>query len=480
MVRGILFEVILLITFLQVIFLGTVIFFENRDPAKTIIWLLVLGSLPIFGTLLYLVFGRVVRKRRLFRRRHFGNNRLEQILQNERSKLTADDLNMESALPKKNKLVRLLFNDNLAPLTVNNHSEVLTNGEETFKAIFVALKTAKNHIHLEYYIFKDDLVGRDIQNILITKVSEGVKVRVLLDGWGSITMAKRLRELKRAGVETAWFSPIRFPFLSSQLNLRNHRKIIVVDGQVGFVGGLNIGDEYLSRSKRFGFWRDTFLKLEGESVHLLQKVFIHDWYYVNREKLHGRKYFPKPKLVGNQLIQIAASGPDSDWETILQVFFASMAGAEKTIYIETPYFIPDESTLMALKTAALSGLDVKIISQGIPDHRLTYWASHSYFEQLLAAGVQIFQYQRGILHAKILIVDGQLGSVGSTNFDTRSFRLNFEISAFIYHSDFAMRLERDFNQDLEDSAEIIFEQFQQRPWTERFKESSARLLSPLL
>ncbi|MHB8126076.1 MAG: cardiolipin synthase [Desulfitobacteriaceae bacterium] len=475
----IIYEVILIITFLQLIFLGTVIFFENRDPAKTIIWLMILGALPIIGSLLYLVFGRVVRKQRLFRRRHLSKNRFEQILQNEQ-KLTADDVNLGSALPQKSKLARLLFNDNLAPLTVNNLSEVLTNGEETFKAIFEALEAAKYHIHLEYYIFKDDLVGRDIQNILIRKVSEGVKVRVLLDGWGSITMVKRSRELKKAGVETEWFAPVRFPFISSQLNLRNHRKIIVVDGQVGFIGGLNIGDEYLSRSKRFGFWRDTFLRLEGESVHLLQKVFIHDWYYVSRKKLHGRKYFPKPKQAGNQLIQIAASGPDSDWEAILQVFFASMAGAEKKIYIETPYFIPDESTLMALKTAALSGLDVKIIFQGIPDHLLTYWASHSFFERLLAAGVRIFEYQRGMLHAKILIVDGQLGSVGSTNFDNRSFRLNFEISAFIYHRDFALRLEKDFNQDLEDSKEIIFEQFQQRPWIDRFKESSARLLSPLL
>jgi cardiolipin synthase len=465
---------------LQLILLGTVIFFENRDPARTIVWLLVLGALPVLGALLYLVFGRVVRKRRLFRRRHYGKNRLEQILQTKHNVLTVDDISHEGALLHKTKLVRLLLRDNLAPLTVDNYSEVLTNGEETFKAIFAALNNAKNHIHLEYYIFKDDIVGRNIQNILIKKAGEGIKVRVLLDGFGSIPMYKRVHKLKKAGVETEWFAPIRFPFLTSQLNLRNHRKIIVVDGQVGFIGGLNIGDEYLSRSKRFGFWRDTFIKLEGESVHLLQKVFLRDWYYASRKKIHGRKYFPKPKPAGNQLVQIAASGPDSDWEAILQVIFISMAAAEKFIYIETPYFIPDESTLMSLKTAALSGLDVRIITQGIPDHKLTYWASRSYFERLLTAGVRIYKYNKGILHAKVLIVDGQLGSVGSTNFDTRSFRLNFEISAFIYHRDLAMRLEKDFYQDLEDSEEIILEQFLERPWTDKFKESSASLLSPIL
>ncbi len=469
-----------MIALLQLVLLGTVIFFENRDPARTIVWLLILGALPVIGALLYLVFGRVVRKRKFFRRRHNGKNRLEQILQTKHNVLTVEDISREGALLHKTKLVRLLLRDNLAPLTVDNHSEVLTNGEETFEAIFAALNNAQNHIHLEYYIFKDDIVGRNIQNILIQKAHEGIKVRVLLDGLGSIPMSKRVHKLKKAGVETEWFAPIRFPFLTSRLNLRNHRKIIVIDGQAGFIGGLNIGDEYLSRSKRFGFWRDTFLKLEGESVHLLQKVFLRDWYYACHKNVHGHRYFPKPKPAGNQLVQIAASGPDSDRESILQVLFISMAAAEKYIYIETPYFIPDESTLMSLKTAALSGLDVRIITQGIPDHQLTYWASSSYFERLLAAGVRIYRYTKGILHAKVLIVDGQLGSVGSTNFDTRSFRLNFEISAFIYHRDFAMRLEKDFYQDLEDSEEIILEEFVERPWTDKFKESSARLLSPLL
>jgi cardiolipin synthase len=465
---------------LQLILLGTIIFFENRDPGRTIIWLLILGALPGLGALIYLVFGRVVRKPRTFHRRTYGKNRLEQILQKEQEKMKNGGSSLEKVLLEKYKLVRLLLNDRLAPLTVNNRSEVLTNGEETFEAIFAALEKARHHIHLEYYIFKDDNIGRVMQNLLIKKAGEGVKVRVLMDGFGSRTMFWRMRDLKRARVECEWFYPLRFPFLTRQLTLRNHRKIIVVDGRVGFIGGLNIGDEYLSRSKRFGFWRDTFIQLEGESVQLLQRIFIRDWYYSCRRKIHGRKYFPEPEQAGNQLVQVAASGPDSDWEAVLQVFFISMAGAEKYIYIETPYFIPDESTLMCLKTAALSGLDVRIITQGVPDHKTTFWAAQSYFEDLLAAGVRIYQYQKGIMHAKILIVDDQLGSVGSTNFDVRSFRLNFEISAFVYHSEIARRLKEDFYQDIQDSSEVIYEEFMERPWYDRFRESSARLLSPLL
>ncbi|MDA8442355.1 MAG: cardiolipin synthase, partial [Peptococcaceae bacterium] len=261
---------------------------------------------------------------------------------------------------------------------------------------------------------------------------------------------------------------------------RNHRKIVVVDGKIGFVGGLNIGDEYLSRSEKFGFWRDTFVKLEGESVHSLQTVFADDWCFATHYRIEGDEYYPPVEQVGEQLTQIAASGPDSDWESIMQVYFAAVAGAEKSIYIETPYFIPDESSIMALKTAALSGLDVRIVFQGIPDHKITYWASHSYFEELLEAGVRIFHYRKGLLHAKIFIVDGEISSVGSTNFDIRSFRLDFEICAFIYDSCFAARLELDFANDLLDSEEICLSEYRKRPLSERLKESGARLFSPIL
>lgn len=432
------------------------------------------------GALLYVLFGRVVRKRRLLRHKQVRHEKTEEILLDRQVRPSAEDVDQAGDSPMNKKLARLLLKDANAPLTLNNRSEVLTNGQKTFRALFSALESAKDHIHLEYYIFHNDSIGRNILNLLMRKASEGVKIRVLVDGLGNWSLTKRFGELKKVGVETAGFYPVRFPFLSRRLNLRNHRKIVVVDGRVGFLGGLNVGDEYLSRNKKIGFWRDTFLKLEGDSVNFLQTVFLNDWNVATHEDINGPLYYPQPLQLGSQLTQIAASGPDSDWGSMLQIFFVALTSAEKTIYIETPYFIPDEGSVMALKTAALSGLDVRIILQGVPDHKITYWASHSYVEELLESGVRIYRYTKGILHAKVLILDSEIGVVGSTNFDIRSFNLNFEISAFIYDCKFAQRLEQDFHQDLADSEELVLEEYKLRPLSNRIKESSARLFSPLL
>ena len=469
-----------MITLMQLVFLGSVIFLENRDPTKTIIWLLILGALPVLGALLYVLFGRVVLKRRLSRHKQVRQEQTEEILRDRQVRPSAKDVNQAGDSPMNKKLAQLLLNDADAPLTLNNRSEVLTNGKKTFRALFSALENAKDHIHLEYYIFHNDAIGRDILNLLMRKASEGVKVRVLVDGLGNKSLEKRFGELRNAGIQMAGFYPVRFPFFSRRLNLRNHRKIVVVDGRVGFLGGLNVGDEYLSRNKKIGFWRDTFLKLEGDSVNFLQTVFLNDWNVGNSEDINGPLYYPQPPQLGSQLTQIAATGPDSDWGSMLQIFFVALTSADNTIYIETPYFIPDEGSVMALKTAALSGLDVRIILQGVPDHQITYWASQSYIEELLETGVRIYRYQKGILHAKVLILDGKIGVVGSTNFDIRSFSLNFEISAFIYDCGFAQRLEQDFHQDLADSEEIELSEYILRPLSNRIKESSARLFSPLL
>ena len=465
---------------MQLVFLGSIIFLENRDPTKTIIWLLILGALPVLGALLYLLLGRVVRKHQLSRHKQVRRDQTEEILQEQQVRPREEDIDKVGTISMNKKLSRLLLNDASAPLTLNNRSEVLTNGQETFKALFVALEGAKEHIHLEFFIFHNDAIGRDILNLLIRKASEGVKVRVLVDGLVNQSLKKRFGELRKAGVEAEVFYPVRFPFLSRRLNLRNHRKIVVVDGQVGFLGGLNVGDEYLSRNKKIGFWRDTFLKLEGDAVNFLQTVFLNDWNGVTQQDINDASYYPQPQYFGIEMTQIAATGPDSDWGSMLQIFFVALTSAERTIYIETPYFIPDEGSVMALKTAALSGLDVRIILQGVPDHKITYWASHSYVEELLEAGVRIYRYQKGVLHAKILILDSEIGVVGSTNFDVRSFSLNFEISAFIYDCKLAQRLEQDFHQDLANSEELILEEYSKRPLLNRIKESSARLFSPLL
>lgn len=440
---------------------------------------MILGALPVLGALLYVLLGRVARKHQLSRHKQVRQEQTEELLKDRQVRPRVEDVEQSDEIPMNKKLARLLLNDASAQLTFNNRSEVLTNGNETFKSLFEALEGAEDHIHLEFFIFHNDVIGRDILNLLIAKASDGVRVRILVDGLGSRALTKRFEELGKAGIEAAGFYPVHFPFLSRRLNLRNHRKIVVIDGRVGFLGGLNIGDEYLSR-KRIGFWRDTFLKLEGDSVHFLQKIFLNDWNGVTHQDISDSLYFPQPQDLGSQLTQIAATGPDSDWGSMLEIFFVALTSAEKTIYIETPYFVPDEGSIMALKTAALCGLDVRIILMGVPDHKITYWASLSYVEELLKSGVRIYSYTKGILHAKILILDGEIGVVGSTNFDIRSFSLNFEISAFIYDCKFAQRLEQDFHQDLADSEEFVLEEFKLRSLSNRIKESSARLFSPLL
>ncbi|MDR3539426.1 MAG: cardiolipin synthase [Desulfosporosinus sp.] len=471
---------LLFLIFLQVTLIGRVVLLENRDPAKTIAWLCLICLLPILGFILYVVFGRETQGR-LFRHKHIPDNQLSRMVRQQEVDLNHCDSFPQPSLESEQKLASLLLHSGFSPLTIHNQIEILINGNDKFQALLNALEGAKHHIHLSYYIFKDDEIGADVLKILARKVAEGVEVRVLLDGLGSLSLTGNfMRSMRQAGIQAEWFFPVRFPYLTSKLNLRYHRKIVVVDGQTGFMGGLNIGDEYLSRDPKLGFWRDTHLKLEGEAVHSLQAIFLNDWYFVTHHEIQGSRYFPQTTVLQSLPIQIVASGPDSNWSSNLQGFFTAITLAKQKVYIETPYFIPTESLIMALKTAALSGLDVQLIVQGIPEHKLTYWAMHSYFEELLQAGVKIFKYMKGTFHSKIFLIDNQLASVGSTNMDNRSFYLDFEICAFMYNQALTERLYLDFEQDLNESSELSLKDIQARSSLERWKESSARLFSPLL
>ncbi|KLU64219.1 major cardiolipin synthase ClsA [Desulfosporosinus acididurans] len=464
----------------QVLLLGTVIILENKDPGKTVTWLFILSLLPILGFLLYILFSQKQRNK-LFRNKAQRTNRLKQRI-NEYDPIPKNEYSTFS--PDNNldlKLANLLMYSGYARLKMHNKVDVLVNGREKFAALLQSLENAAHHIHLSYYIFKDDEIGADVLKILSHKVSEGVEVRVLLDGVGSLFLAGNfMTTMRQAGIQAQWYFPLRFPFLTPRLNLRYHRKIVIIDGYVGYMGGLNIGDEYLSRDPKLGFWRDTHLKLFGESVHTLQSIFLNDWNTVTHQEIRGENYFPKVEIPDILPIQIGASGPDSNWASILQGFFVAITMAKRSIKIETPYFIPDESLIMGLKTAALSGIDVQIIIQGVPEHKVTYWAMNSYLEELLEAGVKIYKYMKGILHAKVLLIDETLASVGSANMDVRSFSLDFEISAFMYDQKLTMLLVKDFENDLSESRSINLEAFQTRPYSERLKESFARLFSPLL
>lgn len=474
--------ILFFLTLVQVVYIGTVMLLENRDPSKTVAWLFILSLLPVIGIILYIVFGRQTRGQELFQNKHLpGNPLAHTVHQQQHNDENVGGMHQPSHSEWNKKFTRLLLNSGSAPLTRYNHVDILTNGNEKFMALFNSLEEAKHHIHLCYYSLRSDEIGEDVLKILARKVSEGVEVRVIVDGLGSHSISGAfMQRMRQAGIQAEWFFPVRFPYITPKLNLRNHRKIVVVDGQTGFMGGLNIGDEYLSRDPKLGFWRDTHLKLEGEAVHALQSIFLNDWFFVTHEKIQGEAYFPEVQVTETQGIQVVASGPDSNWASILQGFFSALTLARDRIIIETPYFIPDESLIMALKTAALSGLDVRVIVQGVPEHQLTYWASHSYYEELLQAGVKIFKYNKGILHAKVLIIDQVLACVGSANVDIRSFNLDFEISAFLYGEVVAVSLMQDLDQDIRNSMELDLAIFQKRPFIDRLKESYARLLSPLL
>jgi len=457
------------------------VFFEHRNPSKMIAWLLVLAVLPGAGFVFYILFGRNIgKKRRSTRKKAKDENRMAYAAKIQKDIIRYVSYFDEMNSPVASRLSHLLLDASDAPFLINNRVNILTNGDETFSKILYALESAEHHIHLEYYIIRDDKIGTEIKNVLIRKAKAGVQVRLIYDSVGCWKLsAKYLHDLRLAGVELYPFFPVALPILSRELNYRNHRKIIVVDGKIGFVGGLNIGDEYLSRSKQFGFWRDTHLAIWGEAVYGLQNTFLNDWNFVSRQEVQDEAFFPKQEHQGDTIVQIAASGPDSKWHSIEQAYFTLVSSAKSRVYITSPYLVPGESLMAALKTAALSGVDVRIIIPAKPDHFLVYWASRDNVESLLEAGVRIYAYEKGFVHSKSIVVDSEVSTVGTANFDMRSFQINFEVNAFVYDVDVAKRLEKDFFEDLDVSKEIVLEEHAKRGIHIRFFESIGRLVSPL-
>ncbi len=385
------------------------------------------------------------------------------------------------AVRSKRHLIHLMLNNNRSLLTLDNKIDLLVNGKQTFPAMLDAIASATNYIHLEFYRIEPDTIGTEFRELLERKAIEGVKVRVIYDDVGSWNIHKPyLREMRTSGVQIFPFMPVRFPSFSSKINYRNHRKILVVDGRVGFVGGLNIADKYLHGLPDLGPWADTHLKLEGEAVAGLDRVFISDWDFVSGEELKPESFLKHVIKTGNRcLVQVASSGPDTDWATIMQVYFSAIATAKSSIYLTSPYFSPDESILTALKTAALSGVDVRMIFPKHSDSIISNWNTRSYITELLEAGVRIFLYENGFIHSKYLLVDSVFSSVGSPNVDVRSFDLDFEVTALIYDEEFAARLGVLFGEDLLKCREAVMSDWVKRSRRERYKESLARVFGPL-
>lgn len=386
----------------------------------------------------------------------------------------------QDVLSMKNRLDELLDQISDGPRSTNNEIRVLTDADEAYPAMLEAMEGAKRHIHFEIYTFRGDTIGLTFLELLIRKAKQGVQVRCIFDGVGSYQLEQRfLDQLRQGGVEVYLFLRPLIAFFDKRMNYRNHRRILVIDGYKGYVGGLNIGAEYMGADPKLGFWRDTHLELVGTVVHTLQSIFLKEWMFVSGKHVTGVGLYPDLQTYGNKSAQIISSGPDTKQHNILQLYFGAITNAQQKIILITPYFIPDPSLRMALKTAAISGLDVKVVYPFKSDSPAVNYASSSYFEELMEAGVHIYEYQKGFMHAKILIIDDNFATVGSANVDLRSFYSNFELNAVLFDKKTIRRLEADCAIDLRNSTELKLEVFRSRSRWHRTKEIAARLLSPL-
>jgi cardiolipin synthase A/B len=482
-VLDIVYVVILVLVCLRIIY-------DTTSTNKTLAYLLLVVFIPVAGILFYFSFGTNYRKRRVYSKKlveddALGRKVIEEVISKTELNLKRD----VRSIGEGKSLVNLLLKDSYSPLTTGNAVTLLKNGEEKFPQVFEALENAKHHIHVEYYIFDNDVIGHEIKAVLIRKAKQGVKVRLIYDGFGSRSIRRRfVRELIANGVEAFAFNRIRFILLANPLNYRNHRKIIVVDGNCGFVGGINISDRYINdprynkRRKPKVYWRDTHLRIDGPGVQYLQYLFFCDWNFCAKQKLQpdGLYFDTRNNPEGHENVQIAASGPDSPTSTIMLSLVKAINLAKKEVLLTTPYFIPGETILNALKVASLGGVKVKIIAPGISDSKLVNAAAWSYYDDMLRAGVEIYLYQKGFIHVKTLVIDDYIAVVGTANMDFRSFDVNFEVNAVVYGTKLAEELRISFVEDLDDSDKIEPEAWRKRPMYKQFPERVARLLSPLL
>ena len=446
---------------------------QNRHPVRTLAWILILCLLPGLGLVLYLLFGTDKRKDRLI-----SDKRLAQL----KSEVAASNsLMLRKQVPNGHEdLATLLWMTNKAIPLAGNDVKVYTSFDPMLEDLLTDMDKATDHVHFEFFKFEDDKVGRKVGEKLRELAARGLEVRVTYDSAANLTRYKFYRWLRKGGVQVHSFLPVILPFLTSTTNYRNHRKIVVIDGKVGYLGGMNIADRY-SKGIRGGVWRDTHARIQGPAAAELQTAFLVDWQYCSRRFVSGDRYFPCVEPCGDSIVQIATSGPMDEWKVTMQGMIRLITQAQRYVYIESPYFIPTEPVMLALKNAALSGVDVRIIIPYYGDKGvLVPLASRSYVEEALIAGVKIYFYGGGYLHSKTLVSDGTVCTVGSTNLDVRSFEQDFEINAFIYDAAVSRKLRDAFLSDMENSTRVTLEQWRKRSTWEKFKESFARLFSPIL
>lgn len=458
---------------LTVVITIVVVILDNRNPVKTLAWVLVLSFLPVIGLIFYFFFGRDVRREKLISKRGYfrlTKYPLAEYYEQKSSECTDDQHPLKRFFRKVNEA--LPFD--------GNSVQVYTSGHEMLQSLLQAIANAKHHIHLQFYIFEDDAVGRLVRDALIEKVREGVEVRLLYDDVGCWKVDQSFYEkMREAGIETRGFLKVRFPMFTSKVNYRNHRKVVVIDGRVGFVGGMNLALRYL-KGVKWGIWRDTHIRIEGRAVYGLQIAFLSDWYAADHSLITSSRYYPDMPVCGESSIQIVTSNPIGGVETIMQGLLIAITGSQKYFYIQTPYLLPTEPILLALRTAALGGVDVRIMIPERADSRITHLASLSYLDELMQSGVKIYRYNKGFLHSKVMVSDDVLSTVGSTNMDFRSFEHNFEVNAFMYDRESALKMKSIFLDDQKDADLVQLKEWRMRPWYQKVAESVIRLFAPLL
>ena len=478
---------IISVVILSLYYVVVIIFFfrillENKNPLKTQSYLLLMVLLPIIGMLIYLLFGVNYRKQKMYSRKGFTDQKIiQRWIKDYDNLLNQSTHDVQEYLNEKAKLPFLFWRNNYSAMSGNNQVQIFKNGEQKFPALISALRNAKHHIHLEYYIFDDDEIGNEVLHILNEQAEKGVEVRMIVDALGGEIHRKTIKKLKSKGIQFHEYHPVLFSSLANRVNYRDHRKIVVIDGTIGFVGGINIADRYINNEKSALYWRDTHCMIEGEAVYSLQVLFILNWYFVSNSLIQpGMDYFPIMEKKGEVLTSVISSDPDSDNPNLMEGYFSMINTAREEILIITPYFIPNESVLTALKTCAKGGVKVKLLMPSEPDSLFVHSASLTYMGELLRNDIEVYMYTKGMIHAKVMIIDEELSTIGTANMDYRSFDNNAEVNAVFFDQDIAKELKNQYLEDLQNAYRLDYLAWKKRPLKIKLIGSIGRLVAPLL
>ncbi|MDC7223060.1 MAG: cardiolipin synthase, partial [Spirochaetales bacterium] len=460
------------------------IILSNRDSTTSLLWIILIFAVPIFGLLIFILLGVDWQKHKLLKYSpEKALNRYRTAFEGVNTRFLEEmDRQRPDGANDMKKLIRLVERGCHSSLAYAETYRLFYSGGDFFDTLFEDLLSAEEQIHMDFFIWKSDALGTRIKDILIKKASQGVQIRLIFDGFGSLRRISRYyrKELRKAGIDYRYFLDLRDPTSRHKINYNNHKKIITIDGKIGYLGGMNVGQEYIDGGQRFDSWRDTQIRLTGSCLTLLDSIFLADWANCTKEDI---PLLPPPEKIdqgGTYPMQIAVSGPDSEWFSVKLAYLSLIANANREVLIQSPYFVPDNSMVDALVTAALSGTDIRFMITGVPDKPTAWWAAHTYLEKIVKAGARVYFYEKGFLHSKVFVVDGQISSVGTCNMDIRSFHLHYEINAMLYSDIIASDLREQFYKDVEDCREVSLKDFTSQGIAKRFRNSLCRLASPFM